>query len=149
MDNLLETGEMFDGDLQLELIEKKPADIERGFVPAYHFAMKNAAYETVGFITLRVGDNDDLRMFSGQIGYRVSPEYRGRRYASRSCRLLFPLARRHQMRELWITCDESNFASRRTCELAGAAFVEIVELPSYHDIYKRGARRSCRYRIAL
>ena len=35
-------------------------------------------------------------------------------------RLLLPLARRHGLQTVWITCNPDNWASRRTCELAGA-----------------------------
>ena len=148
MFQFLEVEELVDDDLELVLIAKVPANDERGFVPCYNFEMK-VADEIVGEIKLRIGENYDLTMFSGQIGYSVSPPSRGQRFASRSCRLLFDLARRHGMKELCITCDENNLASRRTCELAGATLVEIVDLPHYHDIYKRGGRRNCRYRVAL
>lgn len=148
MFQFLEVEELVDGDLQLVLIAQVPANEERCFVPLYKFEMKVGG-ETVGEIKLRIGDTEDLRMFSGQIGYGVLPPFRGQRFAARSCRLLLDLARRHEMAELWITCDENNLASRKTCELAGAKLIAIVDLPAYHDIYKRGGRRNCRYRIAL
>ena len=148
MFQFLEVEKLVDDDLELVLAECVPENRERGFVPLYKFEMK-VGDEVVGEIKLRIGDTEDLRMFSGHIGYGVREEFRGQRFASRSCRLLFDLARRHGMTELWITCDENNAASRRTCELAGATLIVIVDLPSYHDIYKRGGRRNCRYRIAL
>ena len=148
MFQFLEVEKLVDDDLQLVLVAQVPANEERCFVPSYNFEMKVGG-ETVGAIRLRIGDTEDLRMFTGQIGYSVSEAFRGQRYAARSCRLLLPLARRHAMRELWVTCDENNGASRRTCELAGTIFIEIVDLPTYHDIYRRGGRRNCRYRIVL
>jgi tagatose 1,6-diphosphate aldolase len=60
-----------------------------------------------------------------------------------------PLARRHGLYALWITCNPENVASRRTCELTGAEFVEIVDLPPESDMYERGERRKCRYRLDL
>jgi tagatose 1,6-diphosphate aldolase len=53
------------------------------------------------------------------------------------------------MPELWITCNPENIASRRTCEAAGADFVEIVDLPSDIDMYQEGERQKCRYRLKL
>ena len=50
------------------------------------------------------------------------------------------------MKEIIITCTPDNAASRRTCELAGAVLVEIVDVP---DIYQNGEPRKCRYRIEL
>lgn len=148
MVQFLEVEELVDNNLQLVLIAQVSANDERCFVPLYKFAMK-VGDETVGEIKLRIGENYDLTMFSGHIGYGVREEFRGQRFAARSCRLLLDLARRHEMAELWITCDENNLASRKTCELAGAKLIAIVDLPAYHDIYKRGGRRNCRYRIAL
>jgi tagatose 1,6-diphosphate aldolase len=141
---------LVDKDLALVLVEKSPAQPSKGYVPAYQFEMRrNGKPEKIGNISLRVGDTYRLRMYGGHIGYGVDPEHRGHHYAARACRLLFPLARRHGMREIWITCNPENAASRRTCELAGAEFVEIVDLPEDSDMYQEGERQKCRYRIDL
>jgi hypothetical protein len=42
-----------------------------------------------------------------------------------------------------------NLASRRSCELAGAEFIEIVDLPPDYHGYLLGQRQKCRYRIKL
>ena len=143
-------GELVDGDLRLFLVEKRPADPSRGYVPAYRFEMRRTGMPgKIGTIDLRVGDTYALRMYGGHLAYGVEPEFRGHRYAARACRLLFPLARLHGMKELWITCNPDNVASSRTCELAGAVFVEIVDLPQDIDMYHEGERQKCRYRIDL
>lgn len=102
-----------------------------------------------GTVSLRVGSSDDLELYYGHIGYHVYPPARGRHYAERSVRLLLPLARRHGMRELWITCNPDNPASRRTCERLGAVLVETVRIPGDHLLFLRGERHKCRYRLAL
>jgi tagatose 1,6-diphosphate aldolase len=79
----------------------------------------------------------------------VYPPARGRHYAERAARLLLPLARRHGMSELWITCNPDNAASRRTCERLGGELVEIVPIPPDHAFYSRGERAKCRYLIRL
>lgn len=86
-------------------------------------------------------------MYGGHIAYCVAPEYCGHHYASRACRLLLPLAHLHGLDPLWITCNPDNFASRRTCELAGAQLVEIVDLPEDTDMYQEGERQKCRHRL--
>ena len=63
--------------------------------------------------------------------------------------LLMPLARRLRIDPLWITCDPENLASRRSLELAGAEFVEVVSVPEDCVIYQSGHRRKCRYRLAV
>ncbi len=141
---------LVDGDLELVAAEHYPGNPSRGLVPAYKFEMRrDGKVEKIGSIDLRVGDTHRLRMYGGHIGYGVNQEHRGHHYAARACRLLFPLARRHGMRELWVTCNPENIESRRTCELAGAKFVEIVDLPKDLDMYRRGERQKCRYRIDL
>ena len=77
----------------------------------------------------------------------MEPEHRGRRYAARGVRLLLPLAARHGIDPLWITCNPENLASRRTCELAGAELVEVVDLPPGEEMYQAGERQKCRYRL--
>lgn len=143
-------GRLVDGDLQLVLVERYRGDPAGGFVPSYKFLMKlGGSNETVGQIELRIGNTHHIVMHAGHIGYRVFPEHRGHRYAARSCRLLLPLARSHGLQTLWITCNPDNVASRRTCELVGAELVEIVDLPRHSDMYQRGERQKCRYRLDL
>ena len=139
-----------DGELVLDLVEHQHADPNRGIVPAYVFAMRNRfAGVHVGRISLRIGNNDHLRLYAGHIGYAVDRPYRGNHYAERSCRLLLPLARAHGMKELWITSNPDNFPSRRTLERLGAELVEVVEIPPDNPLYRRGERQKCRFRLEL
>jgi predicted acetyltransferase len=143
-------GKLVDGNLELILAERYPGGPSIGFVPTYRFKMRLAGGDKdVGHVELRVGNTRHIVMYGGHIAYGVLPEYRGHHYAARACRLLLPLARSHGLNPLWITCNPDNFASRRTCELAGATFVEIVDLPEDIDMYSEGERRKCRYRIDL
>ena len=143
-------GILVDEDLELVLVEKFPGDPDIGFVPAYRFEMRFAnAGQAIGKIELRVGNTDHIVLYGGHLAYGVDAEHRGHRFAARACKLLLPLAQSHDLNPLWITCDPANIASRRTCELAGAQFVEIVELPADTDLYQRGFRRGCRYRLDL
>jgi N-methylhydantoinase B len=146
----LKVGRLVDGDLELVLAEQKPAIPEKAYVPAYVFQMKCVGCDgPIGRIALRIGNPPLLARVGGHVGYSVEPAHRGHHYAARSVRLLMPLARRHGMTSLWITCNPDNIASRRTCELAGAEFVEIVDVPTDHEMYARGEREKCRYRLGL
>ena len=140
----LETDEIF-----LHLIKKAPADEEKQWVPAYHFAIcRKSDGQAVGACDLRIGHNDRL-YYGGNIGYRVEEPFRGNHYAGKACLLLFELAKRHGMRSLIITCNPANRASAKTCEYTGAVLEEIASLPEYHDIYQRGEREVCIYRMDL
>jgi predicted acetyltransferase len=100
-------------------------------------------------ITLRVGRSPPSELYYGHVGYHVFPAARGQHYAERACRLLLPLARRHGLNPLWITCNPDNLASRRTCERLGMRLVETVAVPGEDALYLRGEREKCRYRLDL
>lgn len=103
--------------------------------------------EELGSIRLRNGSTVHVERYAGHIGYAVHEAHRRHHYAARSVRLLVPLARRLGLDPLWITCDPENAASRRTLEIAGARFVEIVDVPADCAIFQTGHPRKCRYRI--
>ena len=144
-------GKLRDNDLELVLVEKYPGDATIGYVPAYRFKMTLVGKQEpiIGHIELRIGNTNHIVMYGGHIGYGVEPEHRGHHYAARACKLLLPLARRHRLTTLWISCSPDNIASTRTCELLGAKFVEIVNLPADTDMYQQGERQKCRYRLNL
>lgn len=143
-------GSLSDGIVRLELVGTLPADPLRGWVPYYVFHIYCAqSGNRAGEIHLRIGNTEHMRLYGGHLGYGVRPEYRGRRFAARAVRLLVPLALRHGLTELWITCNPDNIASRRTCEIAGAELVGTIDLPPDIDMYQEGERQKCRYRLKL
>ena len=146
----MDPGELRDKDLALQLAATHPADPEKGWVPYYVFHLLSAGTRCrAGEIHLRIGDTEHMRLYGGHVAYGVRPEYRGRHFAGRALRLLIPLARRHGLSELWITCNPENAASRRTCEFVGAELIEVVDLPPHVDMYEEGERQKCRYRLDL
>ena len=102
-----------------------------------------------GSISLRIGHSPNLDFYLGHIGYHVLPASRGNHYAERACRLLLPLARAHEHKVMWITCNPENAGSRRTCERLGATLVETVDVPRDNPLYLQGDRQKCRYRLEL
>jgi predicted acetyltransferase len=141
-------GVLADQELRLDVLERTLADPARGWVPAYKFRIV-VDDQPVGRIDLRLGDTDFMLRFAGQVGYGIDPGFRGQRYAARALVVLKQVARLHGFDCLWITCNPDNLASRRTCELAGAELVEIVDLPEDCDMFADGDRSKCRYRLPL
>ena len=132
--------------LSLDLVEFAEHPVHR--VPAYFFRMVlTASDDEVGRINLRVGADEHIRFHAGHVGYLVHPEFRGRRYAARALMLLRPLARQVGVDPLSITCDPENVASRRTCEIAGATLVAVVDLPADCVIHRNGHPRKCLYHL--
>jgi tagatose 1,6-diphosphate aldolase len=143
-------GPLVDGDLELLLVEAYGGNPFKNYVPAYRFKMIQTGSDTkLGEIELRIGNTEELVRYSGHIGYAVYAPFRGHHYAARSVQLLLPLARSHALGTLWITCNPDNYASRRTCELAGFRLIEIVDLPPDIDMYRNGERQKCRYALPL
>ena len=136
---------------------RQAADAQSGRVPAYHFWMRlttpggvgEPPVTIVGGLGLRIGTNAEIERYSGNIGYHVYPPARGRHFAERACRLVLPLARRHGMQQLWITCNPDNAASRRTCERLGARLIDTIPIPPDHPFRLRGETAKCRFLIEL
>lgn len=132
---------------------RQPGDPARGWLPTYHFWMvqhlPDGNERIAGGMGFRVGVSRDIELYTGNIGYHVYPASRRNHFAERACRLILPLARQHGMKQLWITCNPDNLASRRTCERLGGTMVEILPVPKDHPFYGRGEHHKCRFRIAL
>lgn len=135
---------------EIELILEKTAkgNQEKGWVPAYHFAICNPEGIKMGVCDLRIGHND-LLYFGGNIGYRIEENYRGNYYAGKACRLLFELARKHNLEYVIITCNPDNIASKKTCEYLGGELLEVAEVPKGNDMRERGEREKCIFKFVL
>ncbi|HWF66893.1 MAG TPA: GNAT family N-acetyltransferase [Acidobacteriaceae bacterium] len=135
------------GDLELRLADYAVHAYHR--VPTYFFRMMSIERAAeLGTINLRIGSTPHLERYAGHIGYGVHRAFRGHHYASRSVKLLLPLARTLGIDPVWITCDPDNAASRRSLEIAGAEMIEIVDVPEDCGIRKHGGKtRKCRYRL--
>ena len=140
----LDPGELVDGELSLVLVKKDPGVPERGRVPEYVFEMRRSSTPVkIGQLRLRIGQ---LPFYISHIVYSVSPEHRGHHFASRACRLVVGLANRHGMDELSITCLPENASSKRTCELAGAVYIGIIDVPDEGvDDYHKTIDKKCKY----
>ena len=145
MDNLehyndfefIDPGVMIDGELELKLEEASPYYPEKGFVPAYKFLMLDTNTKaSFGYIDLRVGLTKKLKEYGGHIGYQVEETHRGHRYATRSCRLLFPLIRKLGINPVVITCAPDNLASVKTIESLGSVLIETKSVEMEPDIFR-------------
>ncbi|MBP3337886.1 MAG: GNAT family N-acetyltransferase [Lachnospiraceae bacterium] len=135
-------------EIQLVLEKTVEGNVEKDWVPAYHFAICNNEGRKVGVCDLRIGHNDRL-YYGGNIGYGIDEQFRGNHYAGKACLILFELAKKHEMEYLIITCNPDNYASRKTCEYAGGQLLEIVELPEDNDMRERGETNKCIYKFLL
>lgn len=142
-----DTGFLRNDEIQLVLEQTTEGNDEKGWVPAYYFAICDLDGNKMGTCVLRVGYNERV-YYGGNIGYHVFEEFRGRHYAGKACNLLFELARKHEMNYLIITCSPDNIASRKTCEYVGGELLEVAELPDWFD-RKPGQDIKCIFRYEL
>jgi predicted acetyltransferase len=142
-------GLLVDDDLELMLVSKHNGDPRQIHVPVYIFNMILIGRPQIvmGRLSLRIGHTEHIEMYAGHIGYTVEPAHRGHHYAARSCRLVLPLAKDHEIDPLWITCNPDNIASRRTCEILGATLMEIVPIPADDPLYQADTKWKCRYSL--
>jgi len=143
------TKDLRDKEIYLQLYKTANEDKEKEYLPAYYFKILKTDNDTeVGKCDLRIGYNDNIK-YGGNIGYEIYQQYRGNRLASKACKLLFLLAKKHQMDTVYITCSPENTASMKTCEYSGAEFVGIIDVPSSHDLFKTGQKKTCQYIIKI
>ena len=134
-----------DDTITLRLAEQNPGGGPH--LPYYYYDICDANCP-VGKIGVRVGDNAHS-YYNGHIGYEIDEAQRGKRYALRACRLVLPVAQAHGMRRVYLTCGESNIASRRTIERLGAELLEIADIPESCFFWRPGIEKYCIYRLEL
>ena len=143
-----DTSDLKTDEITLRLDHCFPGDSVRNWVPAYYFDIMDHTGQKLGICDLRIGHNEGL-YYGGNIGYAVDEPHRGHHYAAKACRLLFRQARKHGLGYVIITCDPTNTASSRTCELADGEYLETADIPEDHDMYERGLRQVMVYRFDL
>lgn len=139
----LRTDELF-----LRLVKTADEQPEKRWLPAYYFDICLPDGTTIGQCDLRIGHNEKTYV-GGNIGYGIDQAHRGHRYAAKACKLLFRQARKHGIDYLIITCVPDNFASARTCEIAGGRYLETAAVPQDNEMYAEGKRAVKIFRFDL
>jgi tagatose 1,6-diphosphate aldolase len=143
-------GVLTDGEIEVVVSQKRPANPQKGYLPVYEFDIHLPGKpKAIGGVSLRIGNTEHVIKYAGHIGYGINERYQGNRYAAKACNLVRQVALDHGLKVLWITCNPENHPSRRTCEILGGEFVEIVDLPQDTNMYREGERQKCRYRWDL
>lgn len=129
----------------LKIIQKNNGD---DIMLPYYYWDIYADSVNVGKISLRIGSNFHS-YYNGNIGYEIFPENRGNHYAYKACKMILEAASAHGMKELILTCGESNAASYKTIERLGAELIEIVKVPKKYFAWRKGMERKRIYKLKL
>jgi predicted acetyltransferase len=116
---------------------------------AFHYLIQQVnSGECVGRCELRTGHSLSLYYY-GNIGYRVSEEYRGHGYAYQASVLLMDLAKKCGMDYIIITVSPENTPSKKTCEKLNGQLLETANVPIWHPLYKDDQKVKLIYRYDL
>lgn len=78
----LDTSFLVNDEIRLCLQKTTDENIEKGWLPAYHFAICDTQGQEMGACDLRIGHNSNT-YYGGNIGYRIHEKYRGHHYAGK------------------------------------------------------------------
>ena len=134
-----------DGVITLKISQKNKGDDE--LLPFYYYDIF-VGNTAVGKISIRIGSNYHS-YYNGNIGYEIDKEYRGNSYAYKACKLVLQVAKAHRMKELILTCDESNIASYKTIEKLGAQLIETVKPPEDYFAYRENMENQRIYKLHI
>jgi hypothetical protein len=122
------------GEVALQFVRVVPGHPSRGFVPYYHFRMLTADGADVGFINLRVGNTEHVRVSACHVGFEVAEGCRGHGNALQGCRALAPFVR-SVCGAVTITCTLTILHPGAQSSALGAEFMEKVAVPEHDPHY--------------
>jgi predicted acetyltransferase len=132
------------GDVRLSHAGILPGQPEFGIVPSHHFRILGHHGTDFGYLNIRIGNTEHVRLYAGHIGYWVEQAHRGHGYAAQACRAVARYVRTLYP-ETILTTDPGNHASIRTLEKLGAVFIEELRVPPHDPAYLGGSRWKRRY----
>lgn len=121
-----------------------PGQPEFGIVPSHHFRILDLEGTDCGYLNVRLGSTEHVRLHAGHIAYAVEPAHRGHGYAGMACRAVADFVRKLYP-ETILTTDPGNLASMRTIEKLGAEFLGTFPVPRHDPAYLGGSRHKLRY----
>lgn len=103
-------------------------DLPNGWKPYYIYAIMVDTIR-VGSLVLRLGNRKE-RYIDGHVGYSIDIEYQGNHYAYLAVELCKEIAREKGFKELILTCDPDNIASKKTILKTKATYLETKVIPN-------------------
>ena len=139
-EEFLNAGEKVSGGVGLEQVENYEDWLYGKYIPHYGQVDErivlafNDHNDLVGISDLRLGTNDFIKTYAGQIGYSVRPSQRGKGYASEILNLTLIEAVKYGFSKILITCNEPNIASAKVIEKNGGILEKTIPHPGFPDV---------------
>lgn len=139
-EEFLKAKEKISGGVGLEQAENYEDWLGHKYIPHYGsvdkavFLAFDSVGKLVGISDIRLGTNDFIQTFAGQIGYSVRPSQRKRGYASEILKLTLMEAAKCGLSKILITCNEPNIASAKVIEKNGGVLEKIIPHPGFSDV---------------
>lgn len=139
-EEFLKAKEKISGGVGLEQAENYEDWLGHKYIPHYGsvdeavFLTFDSVGKLVGISDIRLGTNDFIQTFAGQIGYSVRPSQRKRGYASEILKLTLIEAAKCGLSKILITCNEPNIASAKVIEKNGGVLEKIIPHPGFSDV---------------
>ncbi len=124
--------------LHRNIVNRSENTVIKGLVPAYTYIVFDEELshnDIIGMIDIRHRLNAYLANFGGHIGYSVAPEYRNKGYAKAMLKIALEKCRELSIKEILITCDDTNIASSKVIESCGGIMEDIR--PCDKDMIRR------------
>ena len=139
-EEFLKTKERINGGVGLEQAENYEDWLRHKYIPHYGsvdeavFLAFDSVGKLVGISDIRLGTNDFIQTFAGQIGYSVLPSQRKRGYASEILKLTLIEAAKYGLSKILITCNEPNIASAKVIEKNDGVLEKIIPHPGFSNV---------------
>lgn len=139
-EEFLKAKERISGGAGLEQADNYEDWLEHKYVPHYGlvdeavFLAFDSDRKLVGISDIRLGTNDFIQTYAGQIGYSVRPSQRRKGHASEILRLTLGYAPQYGLQKILITCNEPNIASARIIEKNGGVLEKIIPHPGFPNV---------------
>ncbi|MFA6992845.1 MAG: GNAT family N-acetyltransferase [Candidatus Gracilibacteria bacterium] len=119
------TEDKFNNHLKHKLDQSKGINIPKGRVPATEYWLVDDN-EFIGIISIRHRLNAYLRKLGGHIGYGIRPSKRKMGFATKMLGMGLQKAKKLGLDKVLITCDETNFGSKKVIENNGGILENTV-----------------------
>ena len=102
----------------------KGEELPEGYVRQWTYWLFDDEGNPVGYGKLRDSVTEQSRKFGGNIGFAISPLYRGKGYGTILFRMLLDMAKEKGIKEVISTVEKYNYASKTIHEKNGGILIE-------------------------